>query len=71
MKLKKGKRNSYLPLGKLRITSLRLYVFHLKNEHQTELHTDEQHQIKTKNTGITTADTSAQSYRTRRPRESP
>ena len=28
-----------------------LYVFHFKNEHQTELHTDEQHQIKTKNTG--------------------
>ena len=43
----------------------------LKNEHQTEFHADEQHQIKTKNTGTATADTSAESYRTRRPRESP
>ena len=31
----------------------------LKNE--TELHADEQHQIKTKNTGTATADTSAES----------
>ena len=38
---------------------LYLYVFHFKNEHQTELHTDEQHQIKTKNTGTAIADTSA------------
>ena len=37
----------------------------LKNEHQTELHTDEQHQIKTKNMGTATADTSAESYITR------
>ena len=43
----------------------------LKNKHQTELHADEQHQIKTKNTGTATADASAESYRTRRPRESP
>ena len=41
----------------------------LKNEHQTELQTDEQHQIETKNTGTATADTSAESYRTRRPRD--
>ena len=31
----------------------------LKNEHQTELYTDEQHQIKTKNMGTATADMSA------------
>ena len=39
----------------------------LKKEHQTELQTDEQHQIETKNTGTATADTSAKNYRTRRP----
>ena len=29
-----------------------------KKEHQTELQTDEQHQVETKNTGTATADTS-------------
>ena len=43
----------------------------VKNEHETELHTDEQHQIKTKNMGTATADMYAESYRTRHPRESP
>ena len=42
----------------------------LKNQHQTELQTDEQRQIETKNTGTATADTSAENYRTRRPRDS-
>ena len=48
---------------------LLFYVFHYKKEHQTELQTDEQHQIETKNTGTTTADTSAENYRMRRPRD--
>ena len=41
----------------------------LKNKHQTELQTDEQHQIETKNTDNATADTSAENYRTRCPRD--
>ena len=46
-------------------------VFHLilKNEHRTELQKKEQHQIEIKNTGTATADTSAENYRTRRPRD--
>ena len=59
---------TYLPLGKLWITSFYFYVFHFKKEHQTGLQTDEQHQIETKNTGTATAGTSAENYRTRRPR---
>ena len=51
------------------ISLLLFYVFHFKKEHQTELQTDEQHQIKTKNTGTTTADTLVENYRTRRPRD--
>ena len=48
-----------------------MYVFHLilKNEHRTELQTNEQHQKEAKNTGTATADTSAENYRTRRPRD--
>ena len=38
-----------------------------KKEHQTELQTDEQHQIETKNTGTATADTSVENERTRHP----
>ena len=38
-----------------------------KKEHQTELQTDEQHQIETKNTETATADTSAKNHRTRHP----
>ena len=41
----------------------------LKKEHQTELQTDEQHQIETKNTGTATEGTSVENYRTRRPRD--
>ena len=41
----------------------------LKKEHQTELQTDEQHQIETKNTGTATAGTSAENYRMRRPHD--
>ena len=39
----------------------------LKKEDQTELQTDQQHQIETKNTLTATADTSAENYRTRHP----
>ena len=42
------------------ISLLVCLVFIFKKEHQTELQTDEQHQIETKNMGTTTADTSAE-----------
>ena len=41
----------------------------LENEHQTELQTNEQHQIETKNMGAATADTSVGNYRMRHPRD--
>ena len=42
----------------------------LKNEHQTELQTDEQHQVKTKNMGTATADTRLRKTTERDRRES-
>ena len=62
---------TYLPLGKLLITSLYFYVFHFKRNIKLnfKFQTDEQHQIETKNTGTATADTSAENYRMRRPRD--